>query len=221
MEGFWQTVGLGVLSGCVSLIWSIGEIVGAFKNETGRAMRASGAWMLIGVNFLAAALIFIFLASVIAEANSWLTAVLVGLAWPTVIRNTSIKLAQPLQPDSARDAAAVRFEQAYANVQNLARQMINSTLTRQRMKLVLNATGSPLDRLERFARFTLIASPLGTDQGMPPDQFIDQIMAKQADEEIKKALLAAFILANFGRDTLEDFLKDQPRQRNRPAPPKS
>ena len=47
------------------------------------------------------------------------------------------------------------------------------------------------------------------EQGASEDNYIDRIMQRQMDEELKKAYLAAFILTHFGRDTLDDFLKAQ------------
>jgi hypothetical protein len=111
----------GLMAGAIGFIWGLSEIIGAFKNETGRALRTGGAWLLVWLNFGAAAGIFMLVASVIPEANNWLTAVFVGFAWPTIIRNTSFKLAQPLQSEPTRDTAVVRFEQAYSTIQDLAR----------------------------------------------------------------------------------------------------
>ena len=199
----------GFLAGAIGFVWGLSEIIGAFKNETGRALRTGGAWLLVWLNFGAAAGIFLLVASIIPDANNWLTAVFVGFAWPTIIRNTSFKLAQPLQSEPARDTAVVRFEQAYGTIQDLARQLINNTLTLQRMKLVTTATQYDLGILERYARLAQIASPLQGEQGASEDSYIDRIMQRQMDDELKKAYLAAFILTHFGRDTLDDFLKAQ------------
>jgi len=199
----------GLMAGAIGFVWGLSEIIGAFKNETGRALRTGGVWLLVWLNFGAAAGIFMLVASVIPEANNWLTAVFVGFAWPTIIRNTSFKLAQPLQSEPTRDTAVVRFEQAYGTIQDLARQLINNTLTLQRMKLVTAATQYDLGVLERYARLAQIASPLQGEQGTSEDNFIDRIIQSQRDEELKKAYLAAFILEHFGRDTLDDFLKAQ------------
>lgn len=203
------------VAGLIGFIWGLGEIVSAFKNETGRALATAGAWLLILLNFVAAAGIFLLTAAIIPEANNWLTAIFVGFAWPTVIRNASFKLAQPLQSDNGQEQAAIRFEQAYATFQGLARSLINNALTRQRIQLVTSATNYDLATLERYARLALIASPLQTADGLPAADFIDAIIARPGTEEIKKALLAAFVMANFGRDMLQDFIKEQRRKPNR------
>jgi len=203
------------VAGLIGFIWGLGEIVSAFKNETGRALATAGAWLLILLNFVAAAGIFLLTAAIIPDANNWLTAIFVGFAWPTVIRNASFKLAQPLQSDNGQEQAAIRFEQAYATFQGLARSLINNALTRQRIQLVTSATNYDLATLERYARLALIASPLQTADGLPAADFIDAILARPGTEEIKKALLAAFVMANFGRDMLQDFIKEQRRKPNR------
>ncbi len=128
-----QLVVWSLFAGLVGFLWGMSEIVGAFKTETGRALNTGGAWLLVFFNFFAAASIYLVVANLVTGANTWLVAILVGLAWPTVVRNLSFKLAQPLQPEPLRDAAAVRLEEAYASVQALARQLINATLTRQRV----------------------------------------------------------------------------------------
>ena len=203
------------VAGLIGFIWGLGEIVSAFKNETGRALATAGAWLLILLNFVAAAGIFLLTAAIIPEANNWLTAIFVGFAWPTVIRNASFKLAQPLQSDNGQEQAAIRFEQAYATFQGLARSLINNALTRQRIQLVTSATNYDLATLERYARLALIASPLQTGDGLPAADFIDAIIARPGTEEIKKALLAAFVMANFGRDMLQDFIKERMKEQRR------
>lgn len=214
LSTFWsapvtQTLVWALLAGLVGFLWGMSEIVGAFKNETGRALRTSGAWLLVLFNFAAAGVIYLIVANLVTGANNWLTAILVGLAWPTVVRNLSFKLAQPLQPETMRDEAAVRLEEAYASVQNLARQLINAALTRQRMKLVTQAVELDLRDLEKQARYAVIAAPLPADEGGASEDFVTKIMAREASNDIKKALLAAFILQYFDRRTLEELLKDQ------------
>lgn len=203
------------VAGLIGFVWGLGEIVSAFKNETGRALGTAGAWLLILLNFVAAAGIFLLTATIIPDANNWLTAIFVGFAWPTVIRNASFKLAQPIQAETGQEQAAIRFEEAYATFQGLARSLINNALTRQRIHLVTSATRYDIGLLEHYARLALIASPLQTEEGLPADSYIDAILQRQSNEEIKKALLAAFVMANFGRDMLQDFIKEQRRKPTR------
>lgn len=227
-----------LFAGFVGFLWGMSEIVGAFKTETGRALNTGGAWLLVFFNFFAAASIYLVVANLVTGANTWLVAILVGLAWPTVVRNLSFKLAQPLQPEPLRDAAAVRLEEAYASVQALARQLINATLTRQRMQLVAQAVELDLRELEKMARLAVIAAPLPPkaakaapppdasdapppDSDEPPPDFITQIMQREVSSDIKKAMLAAFILEFFDRRTLEELVRDlrKPRKENKSAKP--
>jgi hypothetical protein len=198
---------LSLLSGAVGLLWGLSELIGAFQNETPRALRTVGGWLLLALNFLAAAAIFLLIASLIPEANNWLAALLIGLAWPTVVRNASFKLAEPLQPDKTREAAAVRFEEAYKTFQTLARQMINHALTRERMLLLERAIQFDMDDLERQARKLVIVQPLQVESGASAEDFISEIVQKDVERSIKKAYLVAFILSNFGRTTLSDFIE--------------
>ncbi len=202
-----------LIAGAVGAIWGVGELIGAFKNETGRAIRMGGAFLLIGVNFLAALLVYLLVAALVPAAASWSAAILVGLAWPTVIRNSAIKLAQPLDTADAQESAAVRFDQLYARVQDLASQLINSELTRQRLTLIGDATKLEIRTVERYARMALIASPLQEKQGMPASDFIDRILNEEKwSNEIKKAYLAAFIINNFGRQVLLDALRNERKE---------
>ena len=165
-----------ILAGTIGFVWGLSELIGAFKNEVGRALRTGGAWLLLMINWAAAAGSFFLVTSLIPDTDSWLTAIMVGFAWPTVLRNVSFKLGQSLHAGTTDDVAAIRFEEAYATVQNLCRQLINATLTRQRMRLVSNVTRQDLEALEQYARMALIASPLQSDQGMSADGFVDRIM---------------------------------------------
>lgn len=196
-----------LIAGAVGFFWGLSEIVGAFKNETGRALRTAGAWLLLLLNFAAAGLVFLFIASVIPGANTWITAILVGFAWPTIIRNTSIKLAQPLQSKKTAEAAALRFEQAYAAIQDLAYQLINNPLTRERTRLVIAAQRYDLAELEQMARLAVIAAPRSVQGGKTAEEYITEIVEQSREEPLKKALLAAFILNTFDRATLDDLTK--------------
>lgn len=215
---------LYLLAALVGAVWGLSEIVAGFKNETPRALRTAGAWLLILLNAGASALTFAVVVVVVPETATVLGAFFIALAWPTVIRNTSIKLLQPLQPDAPpNESAAIRLEEAYASFQELARQLINNTLTRQRLKLVEQAMQHDLAALVRHARIALIASPLQENEGMPEDNYIDRILARELDDDVKKAMLAAFILQYFGRETLEEHLHNpaKPHQAQLPPPRKN
>ena len=199
-------LGYGLLAGLISAIWGFSEIIGKFNLDTWRALRTAGAWMLIGVNFLAALLSYLLVAALIPSANAWGAAILVGLAWPTVLRNTSIKLSQPIDNQGKKEAM-VRFEEVYARIQNLAQLMINGVLTRQRLALAGELSTLSLKTLERHARQALVLSPLQEEQKMPDDSYVDEIMQRQVDDTVKKSLLIAVVLNYFGRDTLNDLIK--------------
>ncbi len=206
--------GYGLLAGLISAIWGFSEIIGKFNLDTWRALRTAGAWMLIGVNFLAALLSYLLVAALIPSANAWGAAILVGLAWPTVLRNTSIKLSQPIDNQGQKEAM-VRFEEVYARIQNLAQLMINGVLTRQRLALAGELSTLSLKTLERHARQALVLSPLQEEQKMPDDSYVDEIMQRQnIDDTIKKTMLIAIMYNYFGRDTLNDLVKKERKDQN-------
>ena len=206
---------LSLVAGAIGLFWGFAEIIGAFKNETGRALRTGGTWLLMLLNFAAAMLTFLLVAYVVPDANTWLAAVACGLAWPTILRNTTIKLVQPLQSGKEDDNFALRFERAYGSIQALALQFINTSLTRQRMKLVNQATTVDLAELEEYVRLAVIASPLPAVAG-DGQAFIDLIMQRDDPEKLKKAYLAMVILQFFDRAMLNDMLRER---RKKPVPP--
>ena len=138
------TLWLCLLAGMVGAVWALSEIIGEFQAETGRAVFTWGAWMLVLVNFLSATVIFLLVIRVAPDAKNWPVALLVGLSWPTVFRNLSLKLVQPLNENKEGEAPAVRLEQIYGNVQKLALQLMNSHLTRRRMRTLARATRIPL-----------------------------------------------------------------------------
>jgi len=199
-----QTLWLTLLAGSVGVVWALGEIVGEFRAETGRALRTSGAWLLVIVNFVAAAVIFLLAIRVAPGAANWPSALLVGFAWPTFFRNVTLKLAQPLGEAKDAEAAAIRLEQTYANIQKLALQLINSVLTRQRTRLLAEALKFDLDDLVKFARRMIAISPQRVD-----DTLIDKTLDRNVDEDSKKAYLAALVMDTFTRSALDDFIRER------------
>lgn len=193
---------LSLLSGAVGAIWALSEVMGEFKTETPRALRTAGAWLLVAVNFLAAAVIFRLTVELVPNARGWPMALLIGFSWPTVFRNLSLKLTQPISATD-NDAPAIRLEQAYSNVQRLALQLINSVLTRQRMRLLNRVMQFNLADLERYARRMSAISPQQINQ-----EFIDKVMQRPVDDDAKKAHLVALLMDNFTRDAIDDFLKE-------------
>lgn len=218
----WQWLQLALLAGMIGLFSGLIELIGAFGNESWRALRTFGAWLLLGVNFLGAALIYILVASVADSAlNAW-AAIVVGLAWPTVVRNLSIKLGQPIEADANQQSAALRLEQAYATLQKLSKQMIDGTVVRQRMRLLRDLTELEFAELDRLARMAVVLSK----QADPVEalDYINKLTADSGtDNEVRKAMLAAYILNNFGRDVLDDEMnrRKKDRRRNPPAPPEN
>ncbi|MFN0123793.1 MAG: hypothetical protein ACKV2V_25100, partial [Blastocatellia bacterium] len=193
---------LSLLSGLVGAIWALSEIIGEFRAETGRALRTWGAWLLLAVNFLAAAVIFLLASGVVPALVSWPSALAVGFSWPTFFRNASLKLAQPINETTGGETAAIRVEQAYGAIQKLALQLINSRLTRQRTQLMSDAARYSLDDLEKFARRMLAFSPQQIDP-----KVIDEVLQREMDEDAKKAYLAALLMNTFTRSALDDFIR--------------
>lgn len=73
---FW----LASLAGAIGGVWALSEIIGEFRTETGRALRTWGAWMLVAVNFIAAAVIFLLAAGLAPSAKTWPMALAIGFA---------------------------------------------------------------------------------------------------------------------------------------------
>jgi hypothetical protein len=204
------TLWLTLLAGVVGAMWAMSEIVGKFHAETGRAMRTSGAWLLVIVNFVAAAVIFLLAINLAPAARNWPSALFIGLAWPTIFRNLTLKLAQPLGEAKDAETAAIRIEQAYANVQQLALQLINSMLTRQRTRLLADALKFELDDMVKFARQMIAISPQHVD-----DTLIDKTLERNVDVDAKKAYLAALVMDTFTRGALDDFIRQNKKRRVR------
>lgn len=205
---FWLTA----LAGAVGALWAMSEIVGEFRAETGRALRTSGAWLLVIVNFAAAAVIFRLTVRVAPGAANWPSALLIGFAWPAFFRNVTLKLSQPLGEAKDGETAAIRFEQAYANVQRLALQLINSMLTRQRARMVAEALRSDLEEIAKYARRLGAISPQQLDD---KSKWIDSILERNIDEDAKKTYLIALVMNDFTRGALDDFIRENKKRKAR------
>jgi hypothetical protein len=109
------------------------------------------------------------------------------------------------------------------------------------MQLVAQAVELDMRELEKMARLAVIAAPLppgatpppppadddasrldhpAAEEEQAPKDFITLIMQRQVSNDIKKALLAAFILEYFDRRTLEEMVRDLRKQRKASKPPK-
>ncbi len=205
---FWLTL----LAGVVGAMWAMSEIVGEFRAETGRALRTLGAWLLVIVNFVAAAVVFLLAINLAPAARNWPSALLIGLAWPTIFRNLTLKLAQPLGEAKDAETAAIRLEQAYANIQKLALQLINSMLARQRARLLIEALRFDLEEMAKFTRRIVTISPQQTPEKL---KWIDSLMERNIDEDTKKVHLAALVMNDFSRSALDDFIRENKKRRAR------
>ena len=187
---------LVLIAALVGFAWGISEIVAAFKTETGYALRTGGAWLLVLSNTAASGLIYLFVATLVTDLDNWYSALLIGLAWPTIIRNLNINVALPLRAAGGQESAAIRFEQIYSAFCSLARQLIDAALTRQRMALVRRAIALELDTLKKRAHLLIATAPL-QDDADEARRYIDDVLASPLDEDTRKALLAAFIMNPF------------------------
>jgi hypothetical protein len=70
-----------------------------------------------------------------------------------------------------------------------------------------------LAALEQMARMAVIATPRAAQGGKTAEGFITEIVNQPREEPLKKALLAAFILNQFDRATLDDLLKEHLKPR--------
>lgn len=206
------TVWLTALAGAVGAVWALAEIIGEFRAETGRALRTSGAWLLVIVNFIAAAIIFLMAINLAPGARNWMSAFFIGIAWPTVFRNVTLKLAQPLGEGAGAETAAIRLERAYANVQELALQLINSVLTRQRARLLAEALRYDLEEIVKYARRMIAISP---QQQKPEEKLslIDSLLERNIDDDAKKTYLVALVMNDFTRSALDDFIRERKNRR--------
>ncbi len=203
---FW----LAAFAGAVGAVWALSEIIGEFRAETGWALRTSGAWLLMIVNFAAAAVTFLLAVSLIPSTRNWPSALFIGIAWPTVVRNVTLKLSQPLGGAKDAGAAAIRLEQAYANVQKLALQMINSMLTRQRARLLAEALRFDLEEMAKYTRRIVTISPQQAPEKL---NLIDSLMGRNINEETKKVYLAALVMNDFSRGALDDFIRENKKRK--------
>jgi hypothetical protein len=123
---FWLTL----LAGVVGAMWAMSEIVGEFRAETGRALRTSGAWLLVIVNFVAAAVIFLLAINLAPAARNWPSALFIGLAWPTIFRNLTFKEAL-LALGLKRQALAAWWQarEIFVRLDNSSKQGLNTILS--------------------------------------------------------------------------------------------
>ena len=256
MTSLLQLLPLAALSAAVGVVWGLSELVSAFVLDTRYALRTSGAWLLLIVNALVPAFVYILAASSIPELGTWQAAVVIGVAWPVVIRNLKFKFsagtAAASDGSNAVDQDSVHFERIYNNFQSLAYRMINAEIAHQRAKLITNAmTNCNLNDLAAHARRLCHSQPLPNVQGKKGDIrgeksnledkqgdiqgkkvnaedeqcendsccYIEEIMENnKIDDDAKKIRLSSWVIQNFGREALEEFIQQQKRKVQKSVP---
>ncbi len=201
-------VGLYLATALVAALWAVSEIVSTFAAQPVRALRTSGALLLVGLNAAFACLV---LGAALATglAPSLWTAVGVGLAWQMLIR-TRINFIQPLPGEGSSEAVGFRLDEMYTRLQAFCRRQIDRTLVSERVRLIEQAL-TMLDLEELARRAHLVLAALLATGPADPRNYVQKILNSEMDEESKELLLVLTILDHGSPALLRDMIREAER----------
>lgn len=193
-----------LVAGLVSMLVAIAEVVTVFEQDAQRALRTTGAALLIFINFATSILILALLGELGVEINTWM-GLGVGVGLSTLVR-TRFTVLKPL-PGSTSEGVDIQFDQLYERLQRFCRRWIDMSLASQRVHLVDQAIEYiPVAEMEQQLRLLLEGGLVTTSP--EARQYVDKIMKAGYNEERVRILLAFGILNYGGHHMLEGILKE-------------
>jgi len=209
------------IAAAFSGVVAIAEIVTVFENDSMRALKTWGSFLLVFLNVVFAVFLLFLVntvGGVTTGSSRFWVALGVGVGFPTLLR-TRFTFIKPL-PGSADEGIAVSLDELYGRLQRFCRRQIDQALATGRVQLVDEAMQRlELTTLENRLRLLLEGGLILAEAGA--GTYVDRIVNHQDYTETRKKMLLAFGLLNYGGfNTLKQMLKSvpTPRQRTKSEP---
>ena len=191
----------------LAFAWAMAEIVQTFSSDVRRALKSGWAWLFILLNVVFSLLVFAFARLVVPASTSvWPLALGVGVGWQTLLR-TSVNLLQPLSVEGGQ-TVSVSLADLYGRFQRFCRDQIDRTLVEERIKLLKQAQGLPIETLEQEVRLYAYASLIHEPDRV--EQFIVKLRSKTPNQ--RSLMLASYLLREGGYAFLKTRLHAMDRE---------
>lgn len=215
-----------VLVGLLGSTVAIAELVSTFQTYPREALRTRWAWILIGVNVLAAIIALVVVRVTMTEMNPSLQILSVGVGFQAIIR-TRFVLAKRIGDDGQEGEVALNLGWLYDQFQNLARTQIDLELMNKRRTAVTRLLEyyPSMAELYDIAWYTITSrATLTREQEEQRKGDLEKLLDPKAPENFAKSSIALMILENGGQAYVEllltqamQMLSPQAMALNKPA----
>lgn len=197
-----------VLVGLLGAAVAIAELVSTFQTYPREALRTRWAWILIGVNVLAAVIALIVVRATMTQMNTALQILSVGVGFQAIIR-TRFVLAKRIGDDGNEGEVALNLGWLYDQFQNLARTQIDLELMNNRRTAVTRMLQyyPSMAELYDIAWYTITArATLSREEEEQRKADLEKLLDPIAPENFAKSSIALMILENGGQAYVELLL---------------
>ncbi|MCX7681839.1 MAG: hypothetical protein N2508_07745 [Anaerolineae bacterium] len=185
----------------LAFLWTLTEIVQAFRSNVRRALWSWWSGLLIGANVAFALLAFALMYSVFRSDHPYVLALATGVGWQALLR-TRINLLQPLTSE-AGEAVSISLADLYGRFQQFCREQIDQSLALSHIPLLEQATRLPVEKLRQQVRLFAHASALHTPEQV--EDYLERLNTYAEGEQ--KLYLASYLLRQGGYGFLKERLK--------------
>jgi len=206
--GFTARIAPYVLVGLLGATVAMAELVSTFQTYPREALRTRWAWILIGVNVVAAMIALVVVRVTMTEMNPSLQILSVGVGFQAIIR-TRFVLAKRIGDDGAEGEVALNLGWLYDQFQNLARTQIDLELMNKRRTAVTRLLEyyPSMAELYDIAWYTITSrATLTREQEDQRKADLEKLLDPKAPENFAKSSIALMILENGGQAYVELLL---------------
>jgi hypothetical protein len=197
-----------VLVGLLGATVAMAELVSTFQTYPREALRTRWAWILIGVNVVAAIIALVVVRVTMTEMNPSLQILSVGVGFQAIIR-TRFVLAKRIGDDGQEGEVALNLGWLYDQFQNLARTQIDLELMNNRRTAVTRLLDyyPSMAELYDIAWYTITSrATLTREQEEQRKADLEKLLDPKAPENFARSSMALAILENGGQAYVELLL---------------
>ncbi len=206
--GFMARISPYILVGLLGATVATAELVSTFQTYPREALRTRWAWILIGVNVVAAMIALVVVRVTMTEMNPSLQILSVGVGFQAIIR-TRFVLAKRIGDDGQEGEVALNLGWLYDQFQNLARTQIDLELMNKRRTAVTRLLDyyPSMAELYDIAWYTITSrATLTREQEEQRKGDLEKLLDPKAPENFAKSSIALMILENGGQAYVELLL---------------
>lgn len=196
-----------LLAALLALIPALVELMRTFDRRVGFVLSSASGWMILGLNAVAGLITYAAVKWLFGVNNDLVTAVVIGLTFPAVLRSplTFLKIPETSGAEFEENALHVLVD-LYDQLLRLAREDADARQADERARVAAKlAQKHNVDALARQVQWRIDALADGETQTRR-QQELDQALA-MADEQNREVAVALVALDLVPRSTIQEWLR--------------